>query len=120
MLGFFILLIVIFFFVIPAIRVAVTVHRVRKRTRQFFDNARQAAEGGANRSSTKERKPGWSEPTPHNKVYRPADGEYVEWEEVTITHTETSQTTDNQGNTHLRVDSQVIDVEWEDVNTGKK
>ncbi len=117
MLGFFILLIVLFFFIIPAIRVGLTVHRVNKRTRQFFDNAMHNA---ANPHKPKERKPGWSKPEPHEKVYKPADGEYVEWEEVKITRTETSQTTDSNGYTHLQVDSQVIDVEWEEVNPTKK
>ncbi|MDE7412049.1 MAG: DUF4834 family protein [Paramuribaculum sp.] len=121
MLGFLLILFIIFI-LIPIIRTALTMNRIRRQAREFFNNARQTADAGANRSRTKERKPGWSKPSPRKKVYRQADGEYVDWEEVSISETQTSytSTTDSNGYTEIKADTQVTDVEWEEINVTDK
>lgn len=105
----FILLLIVIFVVWPIVRVLYAIYRLRSQTREAF---RRAASAGQSRRN----KAGWSRTSrPHKKVIDPGEGEYVEWEEITVTQS-TDTSSSGQADTHTVTEQQVTDVEWEDIN----
>lgn len=115
-----ILLILFFIFIVwPIIKVAILVSRVRKKQREVFE----AMYG--QRSKEKERKNGWQEaPAPRKKKIDPSVGEYVSYEEITVTDEQTEanryfgEATEQPGKSDRSVtgdDQQVSDADWEDI-----
>lgn len=108
----FILLLIVIFVVWPIVRVLYAIYRLRSQTREAFRRAADAASAGQSRRN----KAGWSRTSrPHKKVIDPGEGEYVEWEEITVTQS-TDTSSSGQADTHTVTEQQVTDVEWEDIN----
>lgn len=99
----------IFFVVIPIFRVGAAIYRARRQARQFFDNfGRNGAGAPADETA--------AAPKPKKKKIDPADGEYVQFEEIESTTTVDSKT-DSAGHTTTTVETeqQIVDIEWEDI-----
>lgn len=109
LIGIILLFLVIWYVVRPTVKFFWTVNRLRNRARAAYgDTARQAQPAG--------RKAGWTTPAPRKKKIERNVGEYIEYEEITIT----SDTSDTSGSgdhstRYTAVEQQVTDVEWEDV-----
>lgn len=109
--SFFLLLFIaflVYFVAIPLWRVYSAVNRQRRAMRDFFGQARSGQQNDRSRS-------GFSRPSQQprrKKKIDPNIGEYVEFEE--IESTTTTQTAEGT-TTDYRRESQVTDVEWEDV-----
>lgn len=113
--GTFLLILIVCFVVIPLFRAWLAVHRLRNQARESFRQANAEAE-----RHRRERRPGgWSRSrnTQSNKKYAPSDGEYVEWEELKVESSSTTFSSDPNGQTTIETESQVADVEWEEIRT---
>ncbi len=115
--GTFLLLLLIFFVVIPLCRVmwrvwqvSRTMHRAQRDLNDLFGQAargtRASAQGGSARTSQ-------GRPATHRKKIDPDAGEYVAFEEVSVKTTTT--TTDTARGRDFCAESQIEDAEWEEV-----
>ena len=68
-----------------------------------------------NSQEPRQRKAGWSAPAAKPKKIGKDVGEYVAYENITVSETTTSTTTDSGGSTTVYTESRITDVEWEDV-----
>lgn len=106
----------------PVIKAMLAINKARNQARQMYEQAQRAADDEARR-----RRPGgWSAPSGHTrhrprhtgKKINPDDGEYVEWEDIKVSSSTYSSTTDTKngnGRTRFTAEEQVVDVEWEDL-----
>lgn len=117
--GTFFLLLFIFFIVIPLCRALWRGWQFHRRWREATRGMRDAfarASGTAADGSDKRRQP-HSAPAKKKKI-DPSVGEYVAFEEIHVSSTESTQTrTDAAGRTHTTVhtESQIEDAVWEDI-----
>ena len=103
------LILFIIFFVIPVVRVALTIRRMRKQARRAYEEAFRRASGGATTGGGQsERRSGWAPKPGRKKKIDASVGEYVVFEEVAAER-ETVVATDNVS------ESQITDADWEDV-----
>lgn len=101
-----ILLILFLWFVLrPVLRFFLTVKRLQ-------NEARRAT--GQGEPKPRERKAGWTTPAARRKKFGSDIGEYVEYEEITATSTPPATKQAESGG-HTRAESQIVDVEWEDI-----
>lgn len=112
----FLLLLFIIFIVVSVVRVAWTIHKVRRQYRQAFEAARGQA--SRQQSDSNRHRGGWSVPRrKKGKVVDRNEGEYVEWEEVTVSGY--SASTDGNGSRgdseNIRVEERITDAEWEEI-----
>ncbi|MDE5573240.1 MAG: DUF4834 family protein [Muribaculaceae bacterium] len=107
---FFLLLLGIFVWVIviPIIKGVMLVNRVRNNARDMFNRATGRSNNGS------QGKTGGNESVKRKKIDSSV-GEYVEFEEIQVTQTET-QTTADGGQTTYKAESQIVDVEWEEIS----
>lgn len=113
--GAFIIFLVIIFliFYLPKIAMWAAKFWLRRKLRnsfgEAFDNPNGARDANKNKKTSPPVKP---------KKIDPSVGEYVRFEEVEVT-AETTTATDSQGNTttksEIKVEEQIVDVEWEDL-----
>ena len=83
--------------------------RARRSARRFFDQFRQAAgASGGNRGNSSEHQP---QPKPRKKI-NPEDGEFVTFEDLPA---DSDSTVYTETYTEVRVEQQIVDVEWEDI-----
>lgn len=60
-------------------------------------------------------------PAPRRKIFSREDGEYVEFEDIIVSETETTSSTSSDGKTYEKTtrttvtESQIVDAEWEDI-----
>lgn len=108
----FILLLIVIFVLWPVIRVAYTIYRLRRQAREAF---RQATGNADAYQQPRRNKAGWSRAAKsHKKVIDPTEGEYVDWEKITVTETSTTTESTETGSRTV-TEQQVTDVEWEDI-----
>lgn len=101
------------------IKAAIAVSRARKRASEFFDSINSEAR----EASRHTRKGGWSSPARRkSKKIDPSVGEYVDFEEITVSHTSAADTGSAPGEKSDRrqagrkdTESQISDAEWEDI-----
>lgn len=131
--GYFLLFLLIFFVVIPLGKAIYQVYKLRKQTRRFFEQMHRDMTGeephesrdgnsrgfgfgfGRKGGATSDRNTA-SEP---RKKKIPADvGEYVAFEERSLTREEIDEiyTSAEKRKTRFRSESQVTDVEWEEIH----
>lgn len=111
--GTFLLLLFIFFFVIPLVRGVYTVYVMRKKMRDAV-NSMYGRQEGTPRSEPQSRKAGWTSPGRRKKKIGNDVGEYVKFEEITVVTTQThSEKAPDKGS--VTVESQITDAEWEDI-----
>lgn len=99
----FFLLLLLFFIVIPALRVMWRISQIRSA----FKKQQQRANDMFNRA----RQP---KPEPRKKKIDPNVGEYVAFEEIK-TSTTVHETTEADGSTRIKVESQIEDAVWEEI-----
>lgn len=113
--GSFFLLLFIIFVVIPLVRVAWTVFKVRSNYKRAVNDARQqrATYEAYNRPG------GWSAPKKGNKPKKVSrsEGEYVEYEEIEVTTAESYSASTDTGTTRTTryFEERISDVEWEEI-----
>ncbi len=104
-----ILLILFLWFVLrPVLKFFLTVKRLQNEAR------RATGQGRHSEHSQRERKAGWTTPAARRKKFGSDIGEYVEYEEITATSTPPATKQAESGG-HTRTESQIVDVEWEDI-----
>lgn len=96
-----------------------TVRKLQQHANDMFDQFSGAQTGHDTRqsSSSRQRQSGWNYAKPAKKIYRD-EGEYVEWEDVKTTVSETKaadSTYKTYGPTSVD-EQQIVDAEWEDIN----
>ena len=101
----FLLLLLIFFVVIPLIKSMTAVYRARKAARRFFDQFRQDTDPHSRRRDNPRQQP----PRPRKKI-NPDDGEFVQFEDLPADSSTKKKTV-----SETVVEQQVVDVEWEDI-----
>ncbi len=102
-----------YFILWPLLR---AVWRIRAAQRNFRDmmSGASAGFGGGVPSDAGERKAGWSDKPRKPKKISSDTGEYVAFEEITVT--DSQQTTVNaDGSTDFVHEQQIVDVEWEEL-----
>ncbi len=104
--GTFLLLLIIFFVIIPLVRVGWRVWQFQSRVRHVQREMRRAAEAAAGRGR------GDADPRSprRRKKIDPTVGEYVAFEEVVVTDTTATAAPDT-----VATEPQVEDADWEDV-----
>lgn len=96
-------------FLIILIRTAFFVHRARKGIRDAFRGTNDAyGQNGGGQDAAAPRR---------SKKIDPNEGEYVAFEDITISATETSD--DGRRYTEYTVEQQIVDAEWEDIPDNK-
>lgn len=115
--GTFLLLLLIFFVVIPLCRVmwrvwqvSRTMHRAQRDLNDLFG---QAARGTRTSTHDGAARAAQGRPARQRKKIDPDAGEYVAFEEVSVNTTTT--TTDTPRGREFRAESQIEDAEWEEV-----
>lgn len=101
------LLLLIFFVVIPLFRAGIAVYRARKAAKQFFNQFKQGAQSEYNRTYGAEPK----RPAPKRKKINAEDGEFVAFEDIPGD----SPSGESAAETKVVVEQQIVDVEWEDI-----
>ncbi len=98
------------FIVLPVIvlltRTAFFVHRARKSVRDAFRGMDGSDNSGQNNAAPR-----------RSKKIDPNEGEYVAFEDITMSTTETSD--DGRRSTRYTVEQQIVDAEWEDIPDSK-
>lgn len=92
------------------------VNQIKKQTRQMYEQM-YGSQQDASRSREKKRKPGWSTPQPRRKKIDPNVGEYVSFQEVSVSESARTTVDPATGDTHTTytVEQQVTDAEWVDL-----
>lgn len=102
----FLLILIFFIFILPRLLVRIAAWYLRRKTRRAFRDFASQFEQQFTQPSPEPERP--------SKMYAPTDGEYVDYEEISVTATETTQTTSTTE--HISVTTeQIVDVEWEDI-----
>ena len=101
------LLLLIFFVIIPLVRASMAIYRARRAARKFFDQFRQPSAGGA---AAKSPEPG--QPKAKSKKINPEDGEFVSFEDLPADASAQENTIEYQS---VTIEQQIVDVEWEDI-----
>lgn len=94
-------------FLIILIRTAFFVHRARKGIRDAFRGTSNFDDSEQSNATASRR----------SKKIDPNEGEYVAFEDITISATETSD--NKQQHTRYTVEQQIVDAEWEDIPDSK-
>lgn len=106
----FLLLWIIILIAVPVFKIARRIHSFRRQMRDFASGARQTYSSGRATSSSPFGANVNQQPAPRKKKIDSDVGEYVDYEEVAATVTET------EGEAYAGVvEDQVSDAEWEDV-----
>lgn len=105
------LLIFLFYLLRPIFKVWRTMNRLRREARSAFEQgASSYGRSGGSRSGSDRSTA--SSPT-HRKVFSRDMGEYVAFDEITEEHSSVSS--DGEAKSTVVTESQVTDVEWEDL-----
>lgn len=112
-----IIILVILFW--PAIKVAITVHRLKRNARNAYEQMFNQAGGASPRSNQeRERRGGWSQaPAAKRKKIGRDVGEYVKFEEIEYTST-TQSTASGESSatrTDFKTEQQIVDADWTDI-----
>lgn len=100
------LFLLIWFVIIPLVRIAIAVHRARKRVREVFGGMGGSTDDVGNSRSD-------NEPPRKAKIIDPSVGEYVAYEDIIVSAEETNK---NSGTTtRYTIEQQIVDAEWEDI-----
>lgn len=124
-----ILIILIIWFLLPVIRVAWKIRQAKRQTRSFFNDLF----GDATKTdSRRNRHPEQDKPEPKHRSKKIPDdvGEYVQFEEIDIRISSTTDSTASDSNstdsnstgktsssrtTRIQIEEQITDAEWEDI-----
>lgn len=109
--GTFLLLLFIIFFVVPVVRVAYTVYKVRSKMRDAMKGMYGAQQSDAGSDTRQTRKGGWSAPGEHRKKIGKDVGEYVKFEELPASPASDT----SQAPHHTAYEPQITDADWEDI-----
>ncbi len=114
----FLLILFIIFIVIPVFRFGLSVWKMRNAYNRAMNDARTQAREQARRAEADSRPGGWSAPFRKKaKIVNPNEGEYVEWEDIEISETETTENTRTRRRTRVSeyTEQRISDAEWEDI-----
>lgn len=103
--GTFLLLLFIFFVIIPLVRGAVAIYRARRAARKFFDQFRNPGTGSQSAAP--------EQPRPKAKKINPEDGEFVSFEDIPAA----GPSVRSDSPRDVKPEPQVVDVEWEEIKS---
>ncbi len=98
----------LFYFGWQILKVVLRIRRLQRDSRAAFEQMF----GGMPNAASGARKP--EAPQKPRKRYGPKDGEYVKFEEINITQS-TTTVTDDKGQKTQYTETQIEDVEWEEL-----
>lgn len=108
--GYFLLILLFLFVVFPLVNIIWKIYtyprRYRRSVRDAFEKAARQQQEQQRQQEERERR--------NRKKIDPEVGEYVAFEEVK-TSTRTTATTESDGSTTIRTESQIEDAVWEDI-----
>ena len=107
--GIVLIIIIVWFVLRPIFRVWLAVHRARRRMQDF---ARAAGFDPTGRGDNGDRTRTAPQPQPRRKKIDPSVGEYVAFEEVSVSATDNERTHTRH---KVKPESQVVDIDWEDL-----
>lgn len=108
----FLLLLLIFFVIIPIVRTMVTILRARRSARQFFEQFTGNAHSGRQRRTEPRHTPE-PEYQPQQKKIDPDEGEFVAFEDLPA---EPDRSSDDKPKTGTDIiEPQIVDAEWEEI-----
>lgn len=104
---FILLVLFITFIVVPIFKIVAAVWRTQRAAKNYFRAAREQAEKAAEKQQEQAKK---------KKKINPSDGEFVNFEELPPDNENSSTET----KTEIIVEQQVVDIEWEDIETNSQ
>ena len=111
--GTLIIALILVFIVWPVIKIAWRIYRMQSQAKRMFSqmNSQPRTE------QPNQRKAGWSNPISGKRKKIGKDvGEYVSFESITVSTTETASSTEpTSERTDIRQEGQVSDAEWEEI-----
>lgn len=110
--GTFLLLVFIFFIVIPGLRIAFTLYKMRRKVRDAMEQMYGAQQQASGHGAQQKRKAGWSAPGKPRKKIGKDVGEYVRFEELPAT---TSSDATGTEHPYTGTEPQITDADWEDI-----
>lgn len=117
--GFLLLILFGYFIIWPVVKVLLRINAAKRQFRDMMNGGAASAAGfGAGHRDESRRKGGWSRaPRRRRKKIPDGTGEYVAFEEITVTTQTTTESTaaGEHARTDYTVEQQIVDVEWEDV-----
>lgn len=119
----------IWFILLPILRIGWKINTVRRQAGKAFQQMADDRQRAADRQQRDRRQAGWQQGPATDKIFSKTDGEYVEWEDITVTPTETtsSASTSQQSDQTHRTQhfwqrksssastSRITDVDFEDL-----
>ncbi len=116
--GTFLLILFILFVVVPLVRGAWTIYKLRRQARSAFEAMHRENVSERRRREAENRPAGWQQAEGRRKIISKNEGEYVEWEEVEVTSEKTTASSgpaQSQRSTRTVREQRIVDVEWEDI-----
>lgn len=118
----FIIILLLVFIVWPLIKFGWRVYTIQRQMKQAYraatgQNARASQQRRPQSDAQPRRKGGWSTGYPSRKIIEKNEGEYVAFEEVTVSsasETASAPSADN-GRVSVEISSQISDAEWEEI-----
>lgn len=105
----FIFLLILFFIIWPLVKVLIALYAVKKRTKNSFGWFGPFSRG-------QKRQTAWSRFQRKNKKKISREiGEYVDFEEISVTASESDKHEDGIKNEEYTVEQQIVDAEWVDI-----
>lgn len=110
------LLILLFFVILPLLRGAIAVYRAQRQAREMFNMFTGRGQSSGGHSNAGNRQADTASRQKKKKI-DPSVGEYVEFEEIHTTATASSQS--GRSTTTTEIEQQIVDAEWEDIPNSK-
>lgn len=111
------ILLLVIFVLWPIARAVWMVYKLRRQARKAFEQFGQQQEAYRRRQEAEHRPAGWQPAPQRKKIIGKDQGEYVEWEEVTVTveTTTTENSSERDVKNRTAAEPQISDAEWEDI-----
>ena len=123
--GTFLLLLFIFFIVVPLVKVGIRIYAMRRQWKEFYRAAtgQSPRSGGRGFGFSRSRKDGRGPASSakdgaqrqRGKKIDPDVGEYVAFEEISCNVGNSSKADDAKTSAKFKTEQQIVDVEWEDL-----
>lgn len=113
-----VILTVVILILLPFLVLFVKGFRMYRSARKFMKNVCGTDDDDYDTSGRQKRR---TEPRPDKKRKKidPEIGEYIAFEEITVSETTSTENTSSGTGTQIKAEAQVVDIEWEDIPENK-
>lgn len=80
----------IWFILLPILRIGWKINTVRRQAGKAFQQMADERQRAAERQQRDRRPAGWQQGPATDKIFSKTDGEYVEWEDITLSQTQSA------------------------------